>query len=131
MKQALAFVEANHSGGPDAYELMDNLRQAIATEESSATQEPAIWWNGGTKFASQKAKDWDKQTGGTTAFGCDIPLYTHPQPKAEQEPKREWVGLTHSDIDQGLLRSDYAFKTAEAWRAGVVFAMTKLKEKNT
>ena len=52
------------------------------------------------------------------------PLYTTP-------PQRTWVGLTHSDIDQGLLRSDYAFKTAEAWRAGVVFAMTKLKEKNT
>lgn len=41
-----------------------------------------------------------------------------------------WVGLTDDEIDQGLLRSDYAFKTAEAWRAGVVFAMTKLKEKN-
>ena len=41
-----------------------------------------------------------------------------------------WVGLTDEEIDQGLLRSDYAFKTAEAWRAGVVFAMTKLKEKN-
>ena len=41
-----------------------------------------------------------------------------------------WVGLTDDEIDQGLLRSDYAFKTAEAWRAGVVFAMTKLKQKN-
>ena len=41
-----------------------------------------------------------------------------------------WRGLTDEEIDQGLLRSDYAFKTAEAWRAGVVFAMTKLKEKN-
>ena len=51
-------------------------------------------------------------------------LYTTP-------PQRTWVGLTHGDIDQGLLRSDYALKTAEAWRAGVVFAMTKLKEKNT
>ena len=45
--------------------------------------------------------------------------------------QRTWVGLTDEEIDQGLLRSDYAFKTAEAWRAGVVFAMTKLKEKNT
>ena len=44
--------------------------------------------------------------------------------------QRTWVGLTDEEIDQGLLRSDYAFKTAEAWRAGVVFAMTKLKEKN-
>ena len=45
-------------------------------------------------------------------------------------PQRTWVGLTDEEIDQGLLRSDYAFKTAEAWRAGVVFAMTKLKQKN-
>ena len=44
---------------------------------------------------------------------------------------RVWFGLTDEEIDQGLLRSDYAFKTAEAWRAGVVFAMTKLKEKNS
>ena len=45
--------------------------------------------------------------------------------------KREWVGLTDEEIDQGLLRSDYALQTAHAWRAGVVFAMTQLKEKNT
>lgn len=45
--------------------------------------------------------------------------------------KRKWVGLTDEEIDQGLLRSDYALQTAHAWRAGVVFAMTQLKEKNT
>ena len=50
---------------------------------------------------------------------------------ARLKAQRTWVGLTDDEIDQGLLRSDYAFKTAEAWRAGVVFAMTKLKEKNT
>ena len=44
--------------------------------------------------------------------------------------KHEWVGLTDEEIDQGLLRSDYALQTAHAWRAGVVFAMTQLKEKN-
>ena len=49
----------------------------------------------------------------------------------QRDAQRTWVGLTDDEIDQGLLRSDYAFKTAEAWRAGVVFAMTKLKEKNT
>ena len=42
-----------------------------------------------------------------------------------------WVGLTDDEIDQGLLRSDYALQTAHAWRAGVVFAMAQLKEKNT
>lgn len=56
-----------------------------------------------------------------------IELYDSP----DQPSQRTWVGLTDEEIDQGLLRSDYAFKTAEAWRAGVVFAMTKLKEKNT
>jgi hypothetical protein len=47
-----------------------------------------------------------------------------------QQPKREWVELTDEEIEQGLLRSDYALQTAHAWRAGVVFAMTQLKEKN-
>jgi hypothetical protein len=50
-------------------------------------------------------------------------VYTAP-------PKREWVGLTDDEIEQGLLRSDYALQTAHAWRSGVIFAMTKLKEKN-
>lgn len=47
------------------------------------------------------------------------------------KPQREWQSLTDEEIDQGLLRSDYALQTAHAWRAGVVFAMTQLKEKNT
>ena len=60
-------------------------------------------------------------------------LYCEREQKSKVEAifaQRTWVGLTDEEIDQGLLRSDYAFKTAEAWRAGVVFAMTKLKEKN-
>ena len=39
--------------------------------------------------------------------------------------KREWVGLTDDEIDQGLLRSDYALQTAHAWRAGVVLARAR------
>ena len=61
-------------------------------------------------------------------------LYCEREQKSKVEAmftQRTWVGLTDEEIDKGLLRSDYAFKTAEAWRAGVVFAMTKLKEKNT
>jgi hypothetical protein len=53
-----------------------------------------------------------------------------PEPLYFAQPQRTWVGLTDEDIDQGLLRSDYALQTAHAWRAGVVFAMTQLKEKN-
>jgi len=53
-----------------------------------------------------------------------VPLYAAPQ-------QRTWVELTFDEIDEGLLRSDYALQTAHAWRAGVVFAMSKLKEKNS
>jgi hypothetical protein len=53
-----------------------------------------------------------------------IPLYTTPQ-------QRTWVGLTDEEIDQGLLRSNYAMQTAGAWRDGVEWATKQLKEKNT
>jgi hypothetical protein len=45
--------------------------------------------------------------------------------------KRAWVGLTDEEIDQGLCRTPYAMKTAEAWREGVRWAYHQLKEKNT
>jgi hypothetical protein len=51
--------------------------------------------------------------------------------EVERLQKREWQGLTDEEIDRGLLRSDYALQSAHAWRAGVVFAMTQLKEKNS
>ena len=44
--------------------------------------------------------------------------------------KREWVGLTDEEIDQGLCRTPYAMKTAQAWREGVRWAYHQLKEKN-
>jgi len=62
---------------------------------------------------------------------CDKPCSAHRLKAITPQPQREWVGLTDDEIDQGLLRSDYALQTAHAWRAGVVFAMTQLKEKNT
>ena len=72
------------------------------------------------------------------ALGCDPDeggaeplLFAIEELKSNTQPKREWVGLTDDEINEGLLRSDYALQTAHAWRAGVVFAMTKLKDKNT
>ena len=46
-------------------------------------------------------------------------------------PQRTWVGLTDEEIDQGLLRTNYAMHTAGAWRDGVEWATKQLKEKNT
>lgn len=48
-----------------------------------------------------------------------------------QEYKKPWVGLTDEEIDQGLLRTNYAMHTAGAWRDGVEWATKQLKEKNT
>lgn len=55
-----------------------------------------------------------------------VPLYTTP-PAAN----RPWFGLTDEEIDQGLCRTPYAMKTAEAWREGVRWAYHQLKDKNT
>ena len=71
--------------------------------------------------------DWMCVCGDLTTLGV---VHRKDGPCYIPEPKREWVGLTDEEIDQGLLRSDYALQTAHAWRAGVVFAMTQLKEKN-
>ena len=48
-----------------------------------------------------------------------------------QDYKKPWVGLTDDEIDQGLLRTSYAMKSADAWRDGVRWATKKLKDKNT
>ena len=51
-------------------------------------------------------------------------LYTAPQ-------RRDWVGLTDEEIDQGLVRTNYVMQTAGAWRDGVEWAQAQLREKNT
>jgi len=95
------------------------LRQAIAEAEK---QEPVAWI-----YKPHRELLWPNEVECTTPIEKNeyAPLYITPQ------PQREWVGLTDEEIDPGLLRSDYALQTAHAWRAGVVFAMTQLKEKNT
>ena len=45
--------------------------------------------------------------------------------------KLKWVGLTDDEIDQGLIRSNHALQTAGAWRDGVEWAQSQLKDKNT
>jgi hypothetical protein len=68
------------------------------------------------------------------------PLYTTPPQhalmaehwKAEYDKlKAACKPLTDDEIDQGLLRTNYAMHTAGAWRDGVEWATKQLKEKNT
>ena len=44
--------------------------------------------------------------------------------------QRPWVNMTEDEVDQGLLRTGYAMKTAEAWRHGVEWAQFNLMKKN-
>jgi len=67
----------------------------------------------------------------TRPIGISVPHRRVDDDDDIQDYKKPWVGLTDEEVEEGLLRSDYALQTAHAWRAGVVFAMTKLKEKNT
>ena len=49
----------------------------------------------------------------------------------EEKLQRTWVGLTDVEIDQGLVRTNYAMQTAGAWRDGVEWAVKQLQERNT
>ena len=120
-------------------EVITAIREALALvnkvdqeQPAQPQQEPVAWsyWQSCLNDDGTQTAPWvhrlSKFQPSESVINKDItPLYTAPP------AQRTWVGLTDDEIDQGLLRSDYALKTAEAWRAGVVFAMTKLKEKNT
>ena len=42
-----------------------------------------------------------------------------------------WMNMTADEVDQALLKTNYAMKTAEAWRHGVEWAQFNLMRKNT
>ena len=123
----LKFADAE----PEPERVMEAIKEALREhamyevqrlgQEIQPEQEPVALPCCGYTDAS--AIKWNPYNQVVQCHNCGQ-VYTTP-------PQRTWVGLTDEEIDQGLVRSDYAFKTAEAWRAGVVFAMTKLKEKNT
>jgi hypothetical protein len=102
-------------------EHMARIKELEAQIERMKSEKPVAWMDssGHPKHLRHIQNSEERRL-----YGELQPLYLHPQPAT-------WAGLTDDEIDQGLLRSNYAVKTAEAWRAGVVFAMTKLKEKNT
>ena len=172
MKQALeaaylAGFNANNEGydgyfpiNPEKHNLWledrDNyIRQAIATEESSATQEPVVWgvdWGkaGDVPCVSIIKR---KENGGIEVIAVEYAPYTHPQQKAEQfwqhncteegqigikkgqscdwcgatEPKREWVGLT---LDERLELAQDVDWAAGAYCEYAEAIEAKLKEKN-
>ena len=95
------------------------IKEALAQPE----QEPVVFWDGESRFVSQKTKEWDKRTGGTLGFGCDIALYTTP-------PQRTWVGLTDEEIKR-LGDLDLDSNYFGLWYDFAKAIEAKLKEKNT
>ena len=95
----------------------DMMREALA-EQPAQQQEPVAYGMWDTMLGKGNRMMMVRLDKGQD--GCTVPL----------QPQRTWVGLTNEKIDQGLLRTNYALKTAEAWRDGVEWAMTQLREKN-
>jgi hypothetical protein len=103
--------------GLQAIDFVADFKGALALAQPQ--QEPVAWLKvvetpgGWGKFVEAKPNEKGAK-----------PVYTSPP------AQRTWVSLTDKEIDQGLLRTNHAFKTAEAWRDGVEWAMTQLREKN-
>jgi len=100
-------------------ELVEAGLKALA----APVQEPVAWLDpaDGAIIKAHVFKDVSPPKGWRPIGFIDAP------PAAQ----RQWVVLTDEEIDQGLCRTPYAMKTAEAWREGVRWAYHQLKEKNT
>ena len=98
------------------------LRQAIAEAEK---QEPVAY---DIRCDNCGGDGYDPKDNNYFCLSCEGAgfleklFYTHPQ------PKREWVGLTDDEIEQGCKES---WVTLQAWQSAVWWAEEKLKEKNT
>jgi hypothetical protein len=102
--------------------MAENARElGLDYEPEQTEQEPVVFWDGESRFVSQKTKEWDKRTGGTLGFGCDIALYTTP-------PQRK--PLTDEEAQQTFAKHNCTISTH---LAGILARAieAKLKEKNT
>jgi hypothetical protein len=109
----------------DSGDALIRLSDAIAVVEGEKKRytappkhekEPVAWAN------SFDLKNFDMKVRTCPDLHHTVPLYA--------APPKQWVGLTDEEIDQGLLRTNYAMKNAGAWRDGVEWAQLQLKEKN-
>jgi len=87
-------------------------------------QEPHSWYSAQEDewMTNKIRKEHERLNSYTHKVGkFDLALYTHPQ------PKREWVGLTHEEIDYQAKEDNHGVYFA----LGALWAEAKLKEKNT
>ena len=127
LKLALEALEKSHICPllpDDCAEAITAIKEALAQPE----QEPVAWGVDWGRAGDIPCVSIIKRLpdGGIKVMAVEYAPYSYTSP-----PQCTWVGLTDKEIDQGLVRTNYAMQTAGAWRDGVVFAMTKLKEKNS
>jgi hypothetical protein len=136
-KQVYEWVKTGHWSKRQFMEWFTSTEESSNAAKAAATQrndsehlEPVAWTDGDDLVLRQDWAELFDWQGSWVGVGRAIPnkwkptLYTQPQPKAEQEPKREWVGLTDEEIMDVAFNFDVpsiSLRTIEA----------KLKEKNT
>jgi hypothetical protein len=101
LRLALEFVEANHSGGPDAFELIDIIKASLEAKDEPVAEihSSTLRWIALEDHRPSNAL-----------------LYTTP-------PQRTWVGLTDKDWNRSKHNQDF--------QKGVDWAEEMLKGKNT
>lgn len=93
----------------------------------SDAQKPVAWLqitrygNRLLSFTEPPKTELPSYCGKLTPDPKNYPLYTAP-------PRREWVGLTDEEIEQGCKES---WVTEQAFQSAVWWAEAKLKDKNT
>jgi hypothetical protein len=151
LDMALEFVEANHSGGPDAFELITAIKQARALDKMAdnarelgldyepvdGTHVSKVWWDGEKLMAKpipfvefyrpvqQKPSCKDCRTESPCrAKGQDLDVCSvYVPPPAAQ---RQWVGLTDEEWQDFSDR--YGMILFGRFKNEIE---TKLREKNT
>lgn len=139
---ALEFVEKNHSGGSDAFELITALREALIHQSNV---EPMAWMDANQPWdlyknkpniealplyteppqhalmaEHWKAKHDELQNRMKTLFRCPRCWYS------EIVPNRSWAGLTEEDKKE-YVAQDFGGNRLDA----MDWAEKRLKEKNT
>ena len=117
--------------------LAEQLKRELYTgEPAQPQQEPVAWRNAALRVGEDLCSVgpfgyYDMTAEQWLDWALSVVTVHAPPVSPSQGDIKPWVGLTDEEVEQGLLRSDYALQTAHAWRAGVIFAIAKLKEKNT